>query len=51
MGEWDHINSAPKFTRVATGGAGVWAVDSNNHIHYRYRYIPLLDLFKDRDVH
>ncbi|KAL5254989.1 hypothetical protein ACHWQZ_G014437 [Mnemiopsis leidyi] len=35
MGSWSHMNSAPRFTRVSTGEAGVWAVNSNHHIHYR----------------
>ena len=39
MGGWGHINNAPKFTRVATGKAGVWAIDSNKLIHYRYGYL------------
>ena len=42
MGGWEHINklnTASKFRRVATGGAGVWAVDSDDHIYYRYGYL------------
>jgi hypothetical protein len=45
MGGWEHINRVPKFTKVAVGGAGVWAVDSNHHIHYRLEHRDLVFIF------